>query len=114
MAEQTAKQRRPFHESIVDAIRRASYNDMRCLGRLISETKIPKGHDEILAAWNQRLHTLHWIPRWIHWFNNDLDVPSELLSQKNEVEKEAVEKVKSDRARETRREILRENVIRIG
>lgn len=45
--------RRPFHETIVDAIRHCSSpstGEIIRLFRLIEETKIPKGHDEIIAA----------------------------------------------------------------
>src|SRR3989344_9326613 len=46
--EQTAT--RPFHETIVWAIMRcASTPEILRLFRLIRETKIPKGHDEIIA-----------------------------------------------------------------
>ena len=84
MTEQSAKQR-PFHESIVDAINRASYGDMRCLGMLISETKIPKGHDEILAAWNFRQKELNvFVPIE--------GVEAGLLEQKQEAEKKEKEK----------------------
>ncbi|MEK7536945.1 MAG: hypothetical protein AAB584_00660 [Patescibacteria group bacterium] len=80
MTEQTAKQRRPFHESIVDAIRRASYSDMRCLGKLIQETKIPKGHDAIIAAWNDRNEELSREMREAG------DVYGDLFEQKQEAE----------------------------
>lgn len=47
--------RRPFHETIVDAIHRAdSLEEMRHLAMLIKATKIPKGHYKIIVAWNNR------------------------------------------------------------
>lgn len=43
---------KPFHESIVAAIGRTKTREQACvLGRLISETKIPKNHEAILVAW---------------------------------------------------------------
>lgn len=44
---------RPFHETIVEAIRRCpcpSSAEILRLFQLIKETRIPKGHDEIIAA----------------------------------------------------------------
>ncbi len=55
MTEQTAKQQRPFHETIVDAILEASApGEVALLAKMIKETKIPKGHDEIIVAWRHR------------------------------------------------------------
>ena len=85
MTEQAVK-RRPFHESIVDVIQHASYSDMRCLGTLINETKIPKGHDEISAAWNRRAGEL------IHEMSELGDVVDVLNEQKQEAEKTEEEK----------------------
>ncbi|MFH1631935.1 MAG: helix-turn-helix domain-containing protein [bacterium] len=48
-----SSQKRPFHETIVDAIRSCpspSTGEIFRLFRLIRQTKIPKGHDEIVAA----------------------------------------------------------------
>ena len=53
-----APQRRPFHETIVDAIHSASESDLKCLAKLIRETKIPKDHDAIITSWRQRLREL--------------------------------------------------------
>jgi len=44
---------RPFHETIVDAIRRCSSpstGEIIRLFALIEQTEIPEGHDEIIAA----------------------------------------------------------------
>ncbi len=49
---------RPFHEAVVDIIRAATLEGLACLAMLIRKTKIPKGHDEIIAAWNHRLAEL--------------------------------------------------------
>lgn len=45
---------RPFHETIVDVISRASLDQLEILGDVIKTTKIPKGHAEIIAAWEKR------------------------------------------------------------
>lgn len=73
--------RRPFHESIVETIVEAGNNGSGCevwlcLARLIRTTKIPKGHDEIIAAWRNKN------------LDDDLGVTASLLEQK----KEAAEK----------------------
>ena len=71
--------RRPFHESIIQAIHWASSEELRyCVARIIKMTKIPKGHDEIIEAWNQRRRELNWSD------NEDLGVPADLLEQKRE------------------------------
>ena len=47
---------KPFHESIVDAIKRADdLVTMSALAILINETKIPKDHDIIIKAWETKL-----------------------------------------------------------
>lgn len=109
--EQVAK--RPFHETIVNAIRRASTRrELKCLAALIKETDIPQGHVEIIAAWNQRLR-MRWMKRWY----KDLGVPANLLRQKEEVAKKAKDdearEAAREAAKETRREIIREHVIRL-
>ncbi len=51
--------KRPFHETIVDAIYHIDSSvDFAVLAPLIKATKIPKGHDEIIAAWNDRSNLL--------------------------------------------------------
>ncbi len=50
-----AQARKPFHESIIDALAEASIADTRCLGWLIMATKIPKGHTQIIGAWNMHI-----------------------------------------------------------
>ena len=56
--EQTAT--RPFHETIVEAIRCASSANMECLAMIIKATKVPKGHDAIIAAWEERRKAFCW------------------------------------------------------
>lgn len=74
--------RRPFHETIVDAIKRAHVIELQPLALLIVDTKIPKNHDAILAAWEQRLKEVGWDPK-------DTSVPAVLLEQKQEAAEEA-------------------------
>jgi hypothetical protein len=45
---------KPFHETIVPAIQRASTRELEYLASLIKKTKIPKNHDVIITAWNKR------------------------------------------------------------
>lgn len=58
-------ERKPFHESVVDTIRyvveSTGMSEMALLAKLIKETDIPKGHDDILATWNQ-LRSQHGYP----------------------------------------------------
>lgn len=77
--------RRPFHETIIDVIRSAYYSEMECLSVLIKRTKIPKGHDEIIAAWNQRA-------REVGSIDNAFGVSTDLLEQKEEAEAEELAK----------------------
>ncbi len=73
--EQAAK--RPFHETIVDAITTInSYDELNLMARLIKATKIPKGHDEITTAWNQRMKEMGLSSY------QDRGVPASLLEQK--------------------------------
>ncbi|MEK7596782.1 MAG: hypothetical protein AAB450_01570 [Patescibacteria group bacterium] len=66
---------RPFHETLIDAINQASSAEMDCLAFLIKITKIPRGYDEIIAAWKKRR-------RAILWGTEDLGVPAYLRAQK--------------------------------
>ena len=45
---------RPFHETIVEAIREASDTELWRLATLINKTIIPNGHEEIIAEWKRR------------------------------------------------------------
>ena len=88
----TEVMKRPSHETIVEAIRRASSRELECLATLIKATKIPKGHDEIIATWNQRRQEMAW-------GSVDLGVPVDLLKQKQEaVEKELAKSQEKERA----------------
>lgn len=55
------KPRRPFHETIVDQLREDGlfFSDILIpIGRLLMATKIPKNHDAIIAAWQERCEEL--------------------------------------------------------
>ncbi len=86
-------QRRPIHEIyevIVDAINRASYvSDMELLEKLIMGVQIPRGHNEIIAAWQKKRGQVGWpLERLV----------ADLLEQKREAAKKAKEK-KEDSSR---------------
>ncbi len=78
------KKKRPFHESVVDAISVASSAELESLATLIKATKIPKGHDEIVDAWKKRAEEM--------CMGDDLGVPADVLSQKQYADKETREK----------------------
>lgn len=85
MAEEKTESRKPFHESIIDAIQYAgSYDGVRrqteylCLSRLIKGTRIPKGHDAIIEAWRSRSDR--------PYVEGDDVVILDLLEQKREAE----------------------------
>jgi len=87
MAEQAMKQRRPFHESIVDAIHWVdNFGELNLIAKLIKETKIPKDHDKITAAWNRQLQEMGLDDR------KDRGVLADLFEQKQEAEKKEKEK----------------------
>ena len=73
---------RPFHEVIVEVIRRASSAQLECLATLIKATNVPKGHDEIIVVWNKRRKEMFW-------GDEDLGVPANLLEQKQTSAKKA-------------------------
>ena len=50
---------KPFHESVVDAINDADPLDLRIIGSIIVATKVPEGHDEIIAAWGAKTGHIH-------------------------------------------------------
>ena len=65
---------KPFHESVVDAINRAeSPAEMNTLAALIKETKIPKGHSEIVGVWRIKVIELG--------LNDDLGVTDSVMVQ---------------------------------
>lgn len=90
--EQEVKQRRPFHEMVVDAINSTmSGEQLITLKILIQETSIPKNHDQIMAAWERACRTLDrvsYIDR----------VKTSLLEQKQEAEKKEEEKKVKEQA----------------
>lgn len=73
---QDLSDKRPFHETVVDAIRIASSVELQFLGSIIRETNIPGNHDQIIAAWNKRRKELCWDD------DEDFGIPEDLLYQK--------------------------------
>ncbi len=73
-------ERRPFHETIVDAIRRIPVYNLPILADLICETTIPKGHDEIIAAWKEKMNGM------LDEGGFGIDVVASLMEQKRESE----------------------------
>lgn len=76
-------QLKPFHESIVPVINMAEVGTMQTLAYLIRETKIPKNHDAIVAAWQKRIAEVG--------LNSDLDVSASVLAQKETERKKKME-----------------------
>lgn len=77
--------RRPFHETIVDAIRETDSDEgFRTLARLIMTTEILKGHDNIIVAWKERFLDIDIVD--IN--DGDINVAAfvDLLEQKKETE----------------------------
>lgn len=92
MSKKTAGEFRPFHETILEIIDRVSCTtELRLLAELIYRTKIPKGHDEIAAAWCKRCKDIF---ESLHCVVDYLSVPASLVEQKraaDEQEKKQVE-----------------------
>ena len=87
---------RPFHETIVEAIRRCDLmkwrREMFFLFQLIKETKIPKGHDEIIAAIDQSFD----FPEAEKWPIEKRLVKESLLAQKQAASQKDGEKKEVD------------------
>ncbi len=68
----------PFHEAIIGVIDFASRSDLKLIARLLKKTYIPKGHDEIIEAWNKRIKEM---------YQKDvgLDIPEYLIAKKQEI-----------------------------
>jgi hypothetical protein len=94
---------RPFHETIIDAINmigaepRHTADDVdsarRLIAFLIKTTKIPKGHDQIIDAWEKRMARFGWV-----W--PDPSIKASLLKQKEIAAIEAAAP-KCDRCKDT-------------
>lgn len=88
--------RKPFHESIIDAIRAISTQDdaihrhmgYRILGRMIMTTTVPKGHDAITEVWLSRND-------WNLCTEDTDEVVGSLLEQKREAEESEKAKVQA-------------------
>jgi len=82
--------RRPFHETIVEAIQNASDAELHILAKLIKRTNIPKNHDQIIAAWTWRVHEASREEK-------TLGVLTVLLEQKQEAKENDVKKAEEKR-----------------
>jgi len=70
---------RPFHETILETIRRCqSTVEMMCLFKLVNETRISKGHEDIIAAIDQFFS----FPGSEKWAPHIREVRKNLLAQK--------------------------------
>ena len=103
MADEKTAALRPFHETIVDAIERVDdTRGLALLSLLIKETKIPKGHDEIIAAWRKQCGQLgddDW-----HIDPEVSGVLAHLRAQKQAAEEKAASEKKSINLDELQRE----------
>lgn len=45
---------RPFYETVVDVIRYATSSQLVTIGQLLKITRIPKNHQAIIDAWQER------------------------------------------------------------
>ncbi|MCX6794737.1 MAG: hypothetical protein NTY31_01990 [Candidatus Falkowbacteria bacterium] len=66
--------KRPFHESIVDAISYCPFSALDVLARLIKSTKIPQNHDAIIEAWKRAMEIIN--------SDDDYGVPESVSGQK--------------------------------
>ncbi len=57
----SALQDGPFHETIVEALVTGSDDDFICLVMLVMRTKIPKNHDEIIRAIDERAKEMNLV-----------------------------------------------------
>lgn len=82
------KDKKPPREAIVDAINRANASDMCTLRPLICDIEILEGHDEIVAAWNERMEHLEiYCGNGFRMPPELRDVPESVMAQKEELEK---------------------------
>ncbi|MDP2944406.1 MAG: hypothetical protein Q8N57_02410 [bacterium] len=67
-------EKKPFHESIVDAIGYCPFGGLGVLARLIKSTKIPQNHDAIIEAWKRAMESIN--------SDDDYGVPESVSGQK--------------------------------
>ncbi len=90
MSEPQKTELKPFHESIVDLIRNLKVDSpgdwprLNQLAEIIKSTKIPKNHDEIIAAWQEQVQRLK-----VNW---DFGVVISIGKQKDAAEEAARQK----------------------
>jgi hypothetical protein len=95
--------RKPFHEAIVDAIREMTPANMPLLARLIKNTKIPHGHDQIIEAWEEQEAHLKAQGFSLRgnsesFFADIRDLFADIRDQKRETEVEAAKRWKAEHA----------------
>ena len=93
MSTATQKERRPFHETIVEAIKNSVGNDVPILIELLRATKIPRGHDEIIVAVKEQWGHLGY------WAQEVADIVANLSKQKEETEQKVSSPSSNDKAR---------------
>jgi hypothetical protein len=69
------KKFRKFEDSIIDAIDRATFNDLSGLAEIIKRTKIKKNYDLIISSWNRKITYLN--------YNHDFCVPESIREQEH-------------------------------
>jgi hypothetical protein len=74
--------RKPFHEVMIEMIQQASKQELITIGMLLIKTKIPKGHDEIVAVWRRRCDEMEWS------LDSTLYVADDVLLHKRQIEAE--------------------------
>jgi hypothetical protein len=85
----TAWDRKPFHEVVIGFIKGGESVDLRVIGGFLLSTIIPKGHDEIIKAWEARCHELNWKP------SDAVVVTESILKHKREIEEAEAKKKES-------------------
>jgi hypothetical protein len=80
--------RRPFHEAIICVIQSSRGSELVPIARILEGTVIPKGHDEIVAAWRSKAKEQGFTEDSIEGVAQSL-----LLHKKEQVEKNELETV---------------------
>jgi hypothetical protein len=89
-------ERKPFHESIIDVLNNYKarpgdeYLLLNFLGKLLRATKIPKGHNDLIAAWQG------FIRRNWGYFDDFWGVVDVLIEQRQEAEAKKAAKQKKE------------------
>lgn len=83
MSKVAEKVLRPFHETIVNDILKATNEELVFIASQLKKSIVPTNHDQIIEAWNMRRKAMCW--------GDDLDlgVSASLLQQKQTAEAKA-------------------------